>query len=260
MLDPYSMPGEALLAGLDFAYPGRPKVGGIASGAQGPGDVVLFADERLHRAGAVVLALHGDIALAPAVAQGCRAFGPVLRVTACEGNLLRGLDGRPAIERLQEVVREEGARDPDLLRAPMLFLGVETDPFARDEGTWLVRNVLGRERDGPGLFVGASLHTGRRVRLHVRDRVASSEDLDRTLAATGDGPGAGCRGALLFSCGGRGMHLYGVPDHDTRVFQARFGEVPVGGFFCAGEIGPVGDATYLHGYTSAFALFRPAKG
>jgi hypothetical protein len=35
--------------------------------------------------------------------------------------------------------------------------------------------------------------------------------------------------------------------------------VPVGGFFCNGEIGPVGGTTFLHGYTSSFGLFRPRK-
>ena len=64
------------------------------------------------------------------------------------------------------------------------------------------------------------------------------------------------RGALLFSCLGRGAHLYGEPDHDSRAFAQEVGEVALGGFFCNGEIGPVGDTTYLHGYTSSFGLFH----
>jgi small ligand-binding sensory domain FIST len=257
LADPFTFPAESLTAGLDFAYPSAVKVGGLASGGRTRGDQVLFAGDAIHRSGAVVLAISGDVTLAPAIAQGCRGIGPVLRITDCEGNLLRALDGKPALTRVQEVLREASEGDQRLARSSALLLGVETDPFAADEEAWLVRNFLGRERDGEGLFVGESLRAGRRVRLQVRDLVTSSEDLDRTLAATADGPGAGCRGALLFCCGGRGMHLYGTPDHDTRAFHARFGSVPVGGFFCAGEIGPVGRSTHLHGFTSAFALFRP---
>ena len=64
------------------------------------------------------------------------------------------------------------------------------------------------------------------------------------------------RGALLFSCLGRGENLYGKPDHDSNAFAAKFVGVPLGGFFCNGEIGPVGATTYLHGFTSCFGIFR----
>ena len=65
-------------------------------------------------------------------------------------------------------------------------------------------------------------------------------------------------GALIFSCLGRGRRLYEEVNHDSRVFAETFGRAPLAGFFCNGEIGPVGGATCLHGYTSAFALIRPA--
>ena len=100
-------------------------------------------------------------------------------------------------------------------------------------------------------------HHKRRVRFHVRDRQASRDDLDDTLAQADPRPDGTPRGALLFSCLGRGRTLYGEPDHDSRVFLGRFPHVPLGGFFCAGEIGPVGRATHLHGFTSSFGLFGP---
>jgi len=259
VVDPYSFPAQVLVAGLDFAYPEAITVGGLASGASGPGDQTLLLGERVLRAGAVGLALTGDVTIVPAVAQGCRPIGPVLTVTRCEENLLQELDGRSALEAAHRVLREAGDRDRELARAAALFVGLETDPFGPADAHWLVRNILGRERDGGGLYVGERLRPGRRVRFHVRDRVSSSEDLDRTLLSAHDGPGNGCRGALLFSCLGRGMHLYGVPDHDTRAFNARFPGVPVGGFFCSGEIGPVGDQTHLHGFTSSFGLLRPRR-
>jgi small ligand-binding sensory domain FIST len=63
-------------------------------------------------------------------------------------------------------------------------------------------------------------------------------------------------GALMFSCVGRGAGLYGRPNHDLDTLQAQLGPIPVGGFFCNGEIGPVHGRTFLHGYTSCFGLFR----
>jgi small ligand-binding sensory domain FIST len=62
----------------------------------------------------------------------------------------------------------------------------------------------------------------------------------------------------MFSCMGRGQSLYGRPNHDVEALREHVGDIAVGGFFCSGEIGPVGRRTHLHGYTSAFALFRRA--
>ena len=50
--------------------------------------------------------------------------------------------------------------------------------------------------------------------------------------------------------------LYGSPDHDTDMFREKVGQMPLTGFFCNGEIGPVGGITFLHGYTSSFGVFR----
>jgi small ligand-binding sensory domain FIST len=255
--DPFTIRADALLAGLDFAYPGAVKVGGLASGAERPGEQVLFAGDRAVRGGAVGVALTGAAEIAPAVAQGCRPIGEVARVTACEGNLLKTLDGVAAIEVVRDLLRKASERDQNLARTS-LHLGFETDPFAGDaEGAWLIRNLIGVERGGGGIYVGESLRVGRRVRFHVRDRVTSAEDLERTLALAARGGVGSPDGALLFSCLGRGMHLYGVPDHDSRAFRAQFGDAPLAGFFCNGEIGPVGGATHLHGFTSSFGLIRP---
>jgi small ligand-binding sensory domain FIST len=98
------------------------------------------------------------------------------------------------------------------------------------------------------------------VQFHLRDARTAAEDLSQHLERyrAGSTGAASPQGALLFSCVGRGMHLYGRPDHDTSLFEGALGSIPLGGFFCNGEIGPVGGTTFLHGYTSAFALFREA--
>jgi small ligand-binding sensory domain FIST len=94
------------------------------------------------------------------------------------------------------------------------------------------------------------------VQFHLRDARTSADDLDQLLARHRGTPA----GSLLFSCLGRGTHLYGRADHDTDLVRRHFGDVPLGGFFCNGEIGPVQGTTFLHGYTSAFGLFRPRGG
>ena len=97
------------------------------------------------------------------------------------------------------------------------------------------------------------------MQFHLRDGRCSSNDLESVLEQglrEGRLSGAGTRGALLFSCLGRGEHLYGRPNHDSEMFRNVVGHIPLSGFFCNGEIGPVQGSTYIHGYTSAFGVLR----
>lgn len=254
--DPWTIQADGLVAGLDYGWPGSVTLGGLASGASKPGEQALLLDDRVLRSGAVGVALMGDVRLEPAVAQGCRPIGPPLTVSACDEHLLTGLDGRAPLEALRETV-EATFEGGEGLTGRVLLLGFEMDPFERDDdGPWLVRPLIGVDRKTKGLVVGESLRKGRRVRFHLRDRDTSREDLVRTLEDVEDAPLPAA--ALLFACTGRGVQLYGRPDHDAAVFADRFDEVPMAGFFCNGEIGPVGGTTHIHGFTSAFGLVRPA--
>lgn len=258
LADPFTADVEPLLAGLDAAFPGAPKIGGVASGARRPGEAALWLGQGLHRDGVVGLALTGNVQVDAVVAQGCRPIGEPFIVTRHEGPLILELDrGRP-LDVLRDMVPRLAPRDRELARHS-LFLGVQmrdqTGPY--DRGDFLVRNLLGMVPDRGGLAVGAHLAPYQVVQFHLRDGQTSDEDLRWHLeahAATRPEPPAG---ALLFSCLGRGEGLYGEPDHDSRAFAEAFGPTPLGGFFCNGEIGPVGGSTFLHGYTSCFALFRP---
>jgi small ligand-binding sensory domain FIST len=110
------------------------------------------------------------------------------------------------------------------------------------------------------MAVGALLEESSVVQFHLRDARTSADDLEAHLCRYRDeAKDTPAKGALLFSCLGRGVHLYGSADHDSHLFRHHLGEIPLGGFFCNGEIGPVQNKTFLHGYTSAFGLFRQAQ-
>ncbi|HXE73153.1 MAG TPA: FIST N-terminal domain-containing protein [Candidatus Nitrosotenuis sp.] len=261
LADPYSADVEDLALGLDYAYPASTKVGGLASDASEPGGNGLFLDAVCYRSGAVGMAFSGDVRVESVVAQGCRPIGEPMVITRCRRNYLMELEGRPVLAVLAELLEGLSERDRHLARHS-LFLGLLMDPLKTRpaQGDFLIRNLLGLDPRSGVLVVGALLRPGQLLQFHLRDAETSAEDLERLLSAyrrRAAGPPAG---ALLFSCLGRGVYLYGQPDHDSQVFRARIGEVPLGGFFCSGEIGPVGGSTYVHGYTSCFALFSPAGG
>ena len=261
LADPFSFQGEEFLAGVDFAYPNSKKVGGLASGAQAQGGNAMYLGDKIYNSGLIGIALSGDIEVDTIVAQGCRPIGEPMQITQCEHNLLKELGGKPPLEVLQELNGTLSDEDKKLIQSS-LFLGIEMDPMKDNpqQGDFLIRNLMGVDRESGAVAIGALLRNGQLVQFHLRDKKMSAEDLDVMLTRyLNQGNAENAKGALLFSCLGRGEYLYGKPNHDTDMFQGKLGKIPLGGFFCNGEIGPVGKTTFLHGYTSSFGIFRSAR-
>lgn len=258
--DPFSFDVERGLIGLDFAYPEATKIGGLASGGGGAGQNALFLNRKVYHSGIVGVALSGNIEIDTLVAQGCRPIGTPLPITRCNRNLLMELDHKPPLEVLQEIYEQLSEEDQKLMQHS-LFLGLAMTPFKETlvRGDYLIRNLVGMDSKTGSLAVGALLREGQMVQFHLRDAETSAEDLKWYLTQYQlEGKARSAKGALLFSCLGRGEHLYGKPNHDSELFHARLGPLPLGGFFCNGEIGAVGGSTFLHGYTSCFGIFKPA--
>jgi len=259
LADPFSFPVQNLLMGVDFAFSRAAKIGGLASGGQQRGDNVLFLGDGAYRTGAVGIAFHGNICVDTVVAQGCRPIGTPMRITQSRRNLLVDVDGQAPLAVLKELFQTLNERDRALMRNS-LFLGVVMDGLIDQprQGDFLIRNVIGMDARTGILAIGEVLKEGQLVQFHLRDAETSAEDLTSVLTRyAGDNRENQVQGALLFSCLGRGQYLYGRPNHDTEIFQSKLGPVPLGGFFCNGEIGPVSGTTFLHGYTSSFGIFRP---
>jgi small ligand-binding sensory domain FIST len=143
------------------------------------------------------------------------------------------------------------------LAAQGLLIGIVIDENRPEyeRGDFLVRGLLGADEETGAISVGERVRVGQTVRMHVRDGASADEDLRQALArVVGDleGPPAG---ALLFTCNGRGSHMFAAPNHDAAALEDAFGSVPAAGFFCAGEIGPVGARNFVHGFTATLALF-----
>ena len=255
--EPFSFPGSEFLAGLDYAYPGTPKAGGLASGGQTAGSSVLLTGVGVLRSGVHGVGFFGDLEMHAVVAQGCRPIGKPMVITKGAYNEIATLDGQLAGDAVLATLKGLPRRDQQLA-AQSLFLGIGAgEPKLNYQaGDFLIRQVLGVDPNEHSLVVNAQLRKGQTVQLHVRDHRSSSEDLEAMLRAYQTShPQADTRGALLFSCVGRGRALYGHCHHDSEMFKAIIGEVPLGGFFGNGEFGPVGGTTSLHGFTSCFSIF-----
>ena len=254
LADPFSSKINDFLQGLDYAYPGAPKVGGLAGG-DGTRGVALFCNYQLYGEGTVGVALSGNIVLETIVAQGCRPIGRPYRVTEGERNILLKIEeqtddpgfggtGRSPLEALRELVQTLSEEDRELAQHS-LFVGVVSDEFklVLEPGDFLIRNLLGVDPKVGAIAIGDRVRLGQRIQFHLRDARTSAEDLEMLLDRYQQGAeyrATSSAGALMFSCLGRGEGLYGEPNFDSRLFGRYLNNIPLSGFFCNGEIGPVG--------------------
>jgi small ligand-binding sensory domain FIST len=254
--DPFSFPTDHLLRHLNTRMPGTVVMGGLASGGIGPGHTRLFLDDRVVEDGAVGARVPGA-GIRSLVSQGCRPIGSVFTVTGAEGNVIRELGGRPPLRRLKELVASLSPEDR-ALAARGLHVGRAIDEYKAEpeRGDFLIRQVMGLDSETGALTVGDRIEVGETIRFHVRDAATADEDLRALLEREAPDP---ADGALLFTCNGRGSRLFSVADHDASLVSQQLGGVPLAGFNCAGEIGPVGGRNFLHGYTASIALFGEAR-
>jgi small ligand-binding sensory domain FIST len=263
--DPYSFPVDGFLARCNTLLPDLPFVGGLAPGPAGYGSARLLLGSEAYATGAVGVLLGGEVQAAIAVSQGCRAIGPAMTVTAAEGDVLLGLAGRPAYQRLREILDELPEELREQASTTGLHLGIALNEYAEyhDSGDFLIRGVVGVLPERDAIQVGDHVEVGQTVRFQVRDAASAAEQLRAVLRKARRRPGyESIGGALLVSCHGRAAGLFPPPfgaAHDLQTVCTELGTGAVAGFFGTGEIGPVGGRNHLHGYTASVLAFAEGE-
>ena len=254
LADPNSFSAEALLMHVNEARPGLPLLGGLASAAAA-GSASLFRDGEIVDVGAVACSLRG-VPLLPCVSQGATPVGPEMTITEADGNVITELASQPALERLREAIGALDEREQEMAGHGLL-VGIVIDENQPDyeRGDFLVRPIVGADPESGTIAVAERVRVGQTIRLQVRDGASADEDLREALGVQAQALGSsGAAGALLFTCNGRGSHMFERSDHDAEAVSATLG-APAGGFFCAGEFGPVGGRNFIHGFTATLAVF-----
>lgn len=252
--EPFSCDGEKLSESMDRAWPKASKIGGLASGARHPGQNKLLVHRVVHDRGAIGVAMWGNIEMEPLIASGAMPLGPEFRITKSEGQLALELDGVPALDALERMVGDvpTDVRDA-FVSAPVV--GVRR---AAVDGGFVIRNVVGVDRSRNAVGVALDIFPGDMLRFHIRNPVSAREQLIQLLE-----PVNRAAGAVVISCIARGEEFFGERNHDANVVHSVFPDMPFGGFFANGELGPVAGRTWTHGYTTVLGLFRektPSKG
>jgi len=253
--DPFTFPTDPLLQDLAARAPGVPVIGGLASGRRPDERGVLFHGDEVLDAGVVGVRFDG-VEVLPCVSQGATPVGPEMTITEAEGNIIRELAGQPALDRIRAVIEELDPVERTLI-AGGLLVGLVIDGGRPEygHGDFLVRQLMGADPVAGTLAVAAPVQEGQVLRLHARDAASADRDLQDQLRLRVSALGGAPAGALAFSCNGRGRAMFGIEDHDASALSEELAGAPSAGFFAAGEIGPVGGASFLHAFTATVALF-----
>ena len=253
LVDPYTFPAEAMLTEMASENPGVPIVGGLAAAESA--QAALFHDDSIAHMGAVGVVL-SDVDVRCTVSQGAAPIGPEMVVTACDGSVIYELASRPALDRLIDAIGDLTPAD-QALASQGLLIGIVIDENRPDydRGDFLVRGLLSVDEAERSITIGERVRVGQTVRLHVRDAASADVDLRSALERAARDLHGEAAGALMFTCNGRGSHMFGSVGHDAGALAQEIGPAPAAGFFCAGEIGPVGRRSFVHGFSTSVALF-----
>lgn len=255
--DPFHLDSETWLRSWNEAYAPLPVLGGLASGDQSAPVTQVYLNGDVFDDGGVAISVGGGVALEGIVSQGCMPIGETWTLTRVEGNLIQQIANRPAYEVLAETFNQLSTRDQKKSRGN-LFIGLVVNEYLEEfhQGDFLVRQLLAADPQSGVLAVGALPRAGQTVQFQRRDAAAANAELVSLLGRFKENhASATIYGGCLCCCNGRGQNMFGAPDHDAYLVQEQLGPLGIAGFFCNGEIGPVGPRNFLHGYTASLALF-----
>jgi small ligand-binding sensory domain FIST len=237
------------------------------------------------------VAFGAGVELVSRVTQGCQPVGPTQRITAADGNVVLELDGQPALGALlqtldvslqddpQEAVRRIRSTLAGLTNANANAAGAagRTGHFGTDTR---VRHILGLDGARQGVALADAVAPGMQLAFCQRNAGAARADLVRicteireelapeetepssaqtqrahpvhgTAPALAPGHQRGVAGAIYVSCSGRGGPHFGAPGAELQIVRHALGDVPLVGFFAAGEIA----RNQLYGYTGVLTVF-----
>ncbi|MEZ6094405.1 MAG: FIST C-terminal domain-containing protein [Pirellulaceae bacterium] len=178
-------------------------------------------------------------------------------ITKCERNEIMELGGKNAYQQLEAIYRELPTHEQRILQNG-LQIGVAmneyTDSF--EYGDFLIRNVTGIDHETGVIQVADFLRVGQTVQFHLRDSTSAILDLKQTLQISmAENRPFAPASLLAFTCNGRGSDFFEASSGDAQTISETIGDLPVAGFFAAGEIGPVSGRNFMHGFTCSCIWF-----
>lgn len=220
-------------------------VGGLASSRRG----FRFVADGAAEGALSGVAFSDAVTVATRLTQGCSPLrGGGHEISGAQNNIVLELDGRPALDVLREDVGIDENEELSRLGG-QIFVGLSVT--GSDTAEYVVRNLIGIDPGNRLIAIGDIAQKGQRLQFFRRDHDTARADMTRMLDSIREGLYTKPRGALYYSCLGRGGALLGGESEELRMIEAALGDVPLAGFFGNGEI----SHNRLYGYTGVLTLF-----
>ncbi len=232
----------------------------------------------------------GRLGLMSRVTQGCQPVSKSYQITACEGNVITGLNDQPALEVMLgdlDISLDDPKEAIDKVRRTLVGLSRAehslADGTVRRAGQFgadvLVRHLIGLDPSRKGIAIADVAEVGMTLAFCERHAVAARADLMRVCAeireelepqevtaevaqalGAGEAESAphlarGIAGAIYVSCTGRGGPHFGGPSAELQIIRRALGDVPLVGFFANGEIA----RNHVYGYTGVLTVFTASR-
>lgn len=242
--DPQTQHMDKLIAALAKRVESGFLVGGLVS-SRGP--AAQLADT-VSEGGVSGVAFSDSVIIATRLTQGCSPIGPRRVVTGCQRNVLISLDNKPAFDVFLEDIGEKLAGDLNRVGGHV-FAGLSV--AGSDTGDYLARNLVGIDTQSKLIAIGDYLKKGDGLMFCRRDAKTARDDMARMLESIQQGLYSRPKAGVYYSCLGRSEALFGKGKGELKMIQDVFGDIPLVGFFCNGEI----SHNRLYGYTGVLTLF-----
>ena len=206
--EPFGFPVDVLLERFNEDRPGIKIAGGMASGAQTPGESRILLNDETFAEGLVAIRISG-ISIRTLVSQGCRPIGDPMVITKSERNIIEQLGGKSALDVVYALFKSLPTHEQTMFQNG-LHLGRVINEYQESfgYGDFLIRNVVGIDKEARSISIGDYVRTGQTVQFHIRDSQSASVELEQMLKKAANHQAY--QSALLFTCNGRGMNLFPV--------------------------------------------------
>lgn len=229
-------------------FAGKMESGFVVGGLTSSRNVNAQVADQVTHGGLSGVVFSSAVSLTTRLTQGVSPLGDLHEITECEDNVIIRIDGRPALDVFKEEIGEVLSRDMRHL-ANYIFAGLHIT--GSDTSDYLVRNLVGIDVDRKLLAIGDIVENGRQILFCRRDGASAVQDMARMLKEIKSGITGVPRGAIYFSCLGRGESMFGPDSEELKMISRELGDIPLVGFFANGEV----SHNRLYGYTGVLTLF-----
>ena len=212
-----------------------------------------YCDDEIASDGVAYALLSGETQPASTIGIGYLPIGGERKVTRSQGNVIYEIDGKSAVEVLQEYLPDSALAEDWRRYAHSCVLCLRAPSYMKDE-EYVVRTILSLDATDGSATVQTEVPEGTSVWMTSKDQEKFTAGLDRMAEQIKKGLGGNQPKLVLhFDCVSRGKLMFRDQEKMRLLRQLRQAvdpEVPWAGFYTFGEIGPVDKHNCHHNYTA----------